>query len=158
MKANLEKSNESSENPDRAPTMKFIQKSKNTVEENKDSLEVIDYINIQHDQSYPAEEHDQSDSELDQDHILIEVVEYINSRFQANNWQINIPSFKKQKAFYEAYKECKFKPELNKKSLQMASKKPKETKEFDYRKDVGTIVKQNNNQMVNIFALSLVLV
>ena len=40
----------------------------------------------------------------------------------------------------------------------MASTKPKETKEFDYRKDVGTIVKQNNNQMVNIFALSLVLV
>lgn len=39
--------------------------------------------------------------------------------YQGGNRKIKIPSYKKQRAFYEVYKECTFKPQLNKKSLEM---------------------------------------
>lgn len=72
--------------------------------------------------------------------------------YQGGNRKINIPSYKKQKAFYEVYKECTFKPELNKKSLGMGqNRKPlsERAEKTENRDDVGTIVKVGSKSKIH---------
>lgn len=64
--------------------------------------------------------------------------------YQGGNRKIKIPSYKKQKAFYEVYKECTFKPALNKKSLGMGQNRKPLTEQSHKKEEPGMIVKSTN--------------
>jgi hypothetical protein len=75
--------------------------------------------------------------------------------YKGGNRKIKIPSYKKQKAFYEAYKECTFKPALNKKSLMMGQNKKPVHEAPSKREEVGTIVKANIQRESKVLDLNL---
>lgn len=135
---------------DRAPTMKAIKgpDQSDSTTHNKVKAYTISAFKTP-DSKMSKESIDNSQSSLP---TLEEKIEDLLNHFkylydyQGGNRKIKIPSHKKQKAFYEVYKECTFKPALNKKSLGMGHKRKPladNTKQNERTDTAGTIVKTN---------------
>ena len=133
---------------DRAPTMKAVQKWIDNPNKNPETVKNQKYTMDQFETPIP--ENKQNEDSKNDEFLSENIEEILNTfkdlyNYQGGNRKIKIPSYKKQKAFYEVYKEWTFKPALNKKSLEM--KQHKKKVELPILKDgAGKIVKTHQNE------------